>query len=74
MEGKLVQKKFTLDNISFDCWFIKIGHKFWFKEHDIAVFLDYQDPYQAIRYNVPPEERKSWEELDPGKIYQCLSY
>jgi prophage antirepressor-like protein len=32
--------------------------------------LGYQDPYQVIRYNVPPEERKSWEELDPGKIYQ----
>jgi hypothetical protein len=33
MEGQLVQKTFALDNIKFDCWVIKIGHKFWFKAH-----------------------------------------
>ena len=45
------------DNISFDCWMIKIGYKFWFKAHDIAVFLDYKDPDQAIC--------KKWDEFDP---------
>ena len=39
MENQLVQKTFTIDDMSFDCWVIKIG-KFWFKAHDIAVFLE----------------------------------
>jgi prophage antirepressor-like protein len=65
VEGQLVHETFTLDNIDLDCWVIKIDCKFWFKAHNIAVFLN---------YNVPPEERKSWEELDPGKNYQVPSY
>jgi len=65
MEGQLVQKTFTLDNIDLDCLVIKFGHKFWFKVHDIAVFLDYKDPDQAIRKNVPEEARKQWNELNP---------
>jgi len=56
MEGQLAHKMFTLDNVDLDCWVIKIDCKFWFKVHNIAVFLNYKDPYQAIRYNVPPEE------------------
>jgi hypothetical protein len=59
MEGQLVQKKFVLDDVSFDCWVIKIGHKFWFKANDIAVFLDYKDPDDAV------EERARWDNLDP---------
>jgi hypothetical protein len=65
MEGQLVQKTFTLDNTSFDCWVIKIGYKFRFKAHDIAVFLDYQNPDQAVRHHVPPEARKQWDNLEP---------
>jgi len=68
VEGQLVQKTFTLDNISFDCWVIKIGHKLWFKAHDIAFFLGYQNPNQAVRCNVPPEEQKQWDELKPAMI------
>jgi prophage antirepressor-like protein len=64
MKGQLVQKRFALDNINFDWWVIKIGHKFWFKAHDIAVFLGYKNPDQAVRCNVP-HERKQWDELDP---------
>jgi len=39
MDGQLVQKTFTIDETSIDCWVIKIDNKFWFKAHDIAVFL-----------------------------------
>ena len=68
MEGQLVQKKFVLDNVSFDCWVVKIERKFWFKAHDIAVFLDYRDPDDAVRRHVPPEARKQWSELRPRNI------
>jgi prophage antirepressor-like protein len=66
MEGQLVQKTFTLDNIDLDCWVIKTDCKFWFNAHDIAVFLGYQNPNQAVRCNVPSEERKQWDELSPA--------
>ena len=62
MEGQLVQKTFTVDEISFDCWVIKID-KFWFKAHDIAVFLGHQNPNDAVCRLVPSEARKSWDEL-----------
>ena len=63
MEEQLVQKTYILDNTSFKCWVIKIGHMFWFKARDIAVFLDYKDTDQAVRCNVPLEARKKWSEL-----------
>ena len=63
MEGQLIQKTFTLGSTNFDCWVIKIDNKFWFKAHDIAVFLGYQDPKQAVLKNVPEEARKSWDEV-----------
>ena len=65
MEGELVQKTFAIDEISIDCWVIKIDNKFRFKAHDIAVFLGYQNPDNAVRRLVPSEARKSWDELEP---------
>ena len=65
-EGQLIQKTFTLGSTNFDCWFIKIGNKFWFKVHDIAAFLGYQSPDDAVRRLVPSEARKSWEEFEPA--------
>ena len=65
MEGRLVQKTFTIDNIDLDCWVIEINHKFWFKARDIAVFLGYKDPDKAVRNNIPTESRKQWDELRP---------
>jgi prophage antirepressor-like protein len=38
---------------------------FWFKAHDIAVFLDYKDTDQAIRKNVPAETCKHRDVLEP---------
>ena len=32
-------ENFTIDEISIDCWIIKIDNEFWFKAHDIAVFF-----------------------------------
>jgi prophage antirepressor-like protein len=65
MDNQLVKKTFTLDNrIGFDCWVVKIDNEFWFKAHDIAIFLAYQDPSQAIRKNVPIEIRKQWREFE----------
>jgi prophage antirepressor-like protein len=67
MEGQLVKKTYTVDNISFDCWIIQIGNKFCLKAHDAAVFLlDYKNPNQAIRCNVPPEARKQWCDFEPA--------
>jgi len=63
MEGQLVQKTFTIDETSIDCWVIKIDNKFWFKAHDITVFLGYQNPDQAVRNLVPSEARKSWNSI-----------
>jgi hypothetical protein len=51
MEGQIVQKTFTVDNINLDCWVIKIDHKF--KADDIAILLDYKDPDDAISCYVP---------------------
>jgi len=65
MEGQLVQKTFTIDNTNLDCWVIKLDHRFWFKAHDIAVFLGYKKPHQAIRKNIPYEAQIQWDELDP---------
>jgi prophage antirepressor-like protein len=65
MEGQLVQRTFTIDERNLDCWIIKIDGKFWFKTHDIAVFLGYKDPDQAIRKNIPTEARQQWVELGP---------
>jgi prophage antirepressor-like protein len=62
MEGQLVKKTYTIDNISLDCWIIQIENKFWLKAHD-AVFLDYQNPNEAILKNVPEEARQQWSEL-----------
>ena len=59
MEGQLVQKTFTIDETSIDCCVIKIGNKFWFKAHDIAVFLGYQKTNQAVLKNVPETHRKA---------------
>ena len=67
-EGQLIQKTFTLGSTNFDCWFIKIGNKFWFKVHDIAAFLGYQSPDDAVRRLVPSEARKEWDEFDPPGI------
>jgi prophage antirepressor-like protein len=66
MDNELVKKTFTVDNqIEFDCWVVKIDDKFWFKGYDVAVFLDYKRPDQAIRIHVPLESRKKWRELKP---------
>ena len=63
MDGQLVQKTLTLNDTSFDCWVIKIGNIFWFKAHDITVFLGYKNPNDAVCRLVPSEARKSWDEL-----------
>ena len=62
LEKQLVQKTYTVDNTSFDCWVIKIRHMFWFKARDIAVFLGYKDTKQAVR-SISTEARKKWSEL-----------
>ena len=72
MEGQLVQKTFTINNTSFDCWMINIKHKFLFKAHDAAVFIDYKNPDQAVRRHVLPEARKQWRELEPPRIQGAL--
>jgi len=72
MEGQLVQKTFTTDEISIDCWVIKIDNKFWFKAHDIAVFLGYQSPDDAVSRLVPSEGRRDWDELRPPGFQGAL--
>jgi very-short-patch-repair endonuclease len=65
MNTQLVQTNFSLDNISFDCWVIEIDNKFWFKAHDVAVFLEYRQPSNAVHRHVPLEARTTWAELKP---------
>ena len=74
MEGQFVQKTFTLDNVSFDCWVIKFGHKFWFKAHDIAVYLSYQNPNKAVLCNTSSEARKQWDELSHVSSLSSCDY
>jgi prophage antirepressor-like protein len=59
-----MQKQFTSDKINIDCCVIKMDHKFWFKAHNIAVFLGYNNPDQAVSSIVPPEQRKKWQEFE----------
>jgi prophage antirepressor-like protein len=65
MEGQIVQKTFTVDNSNFDCWVIKIDHKFWFRAHDIAVFLGYKKPDKAVWKHIPTHALQRWSELQP---------
>ena len=72
MEGELVRKTFTLHDTSLDCWVIKIGNKFWFKVHDIAIFLGYKNPNDTVCHLVPSKTQKCWDELRPSGFPMAL--
>lgn len=64
----LIKKSFALsEDIVFECYILilKIDNiiQFWFKGADVAKFLDYKKPLNAISDNVAIFWRKKWEEL-----------
>lgn len=64
----LVKREFKLSNVAFVCWILRIvdetgKESFWFKGTDIASFLGYKYPKDAIRDNIKPKWKKFWQEL-----------
>lgn len=68
MKINLVKKIVSLPkNVIFECYILIIGDnnnfaRFWFKANDVAKFLEYKNPKNAIYDNVHCEFRKSWAE------------
>lgn len=67
----LIRKPFALnDTLLFKCYTFVIkktysSDEFWFKGHDIAAFLEYKKPIDAVAYSVPIEWRRELRTL-PG--------
>lgn len=66
----LVRKQFaTNTDTPFDCWIFVIRHddgrpdEFWFRGRDIAEFLEYKKPYDALQNNVSKEYQQRWCDL-----------
>ena len=63
----LVRKQFSIGDAStFECWIYVIRgvdgrpDEFWFKGHDVAEFLAYTNPRQALITNVNEEWKRAW--------------
>ena len=57
----MIEKKFINEDLEIELTsFIDDKQNVWFKGKDVAVILGYSDTDQAIRYNVDPEDRKSF--------------
>lgn len=80
----LVRKQFTIsESASFECWIYVIRgvdgrpDEFWFKGHDVAEFLGYAKPRNAISDNVLSEWRRQWRDLkgavSPGGHVQAAT-
>lgn len=68
MSSALVQRDFSLGDIIFKCWILRVvdaqgKEGFWFKGHDVASFLNYAEPRKAIYDNVKSKWKKSWSKL-----------
>lgn len=65
----LVRKQFTINESSaFECWIFVIRHtnridEFWFKSNDVAEFLEYKRPRDAIKDNVNVSRKAQWCDL-----------
>lgn len=66
----LVCQRFELNETkAFDCWIFAIRRadggpdEFWFKGNDVAEFMEYKKPGDAITNNVSSEWRRSWCDL-----------
>lgn len=65
----LIKKSFTFGDANFECWIYVIRsassyhNEFWFKARDIATYLEYKNPRDAIINNVLSIWRKSWFDL-----------
>ena len=57
----MIEKKFANEDLEIELTsFIDDKQNVWFRGKDIAKILGYSDTDQAIRYNVDPEDRKSF--------------
>lgn len=64
----LIKKSFILGEANFDCWIYIISNssgndEFWFKGRDIANYLEYKNPNDALIKSVLPIWRKNWTAL-----------
>ena len=57
----MLEKTFSNDELDIELTsFIDNKQSIWFKGKDIAQILGYSDTDQAVRYNIEPEDRKSY--------------
>ena len=57
----MLEKTFSNDELDMELTsFIDNKQSIWFKGKDIAQILGYSDTDQAVRYNIEPEDRKSY--------------
>uniref|UniRef100_A0A2S2P650 Bro-N domain-containing protein n=1 Tax=Schizaphis graminum TaxID=13262 RepID=A0A2S2P650_SCHGA len=75
----LVRQRFEVnDTTAFDCWIFVIrrndgaADEFWFKGNDVAEFLDYNRPKDAIRDHVNVEWKKNWSVLQGAGIHRSI--
>jgi prophage antirepressor-like protein len=66
--SQLVKRSFEWVDVKCECWiFISIDERgekwFWFKGHDVAIFLGYANPADAVFKRVKPKWKKTWEQL-----------
>lgn len=64
----LIKKSFILGEAHFDCWIyitrnLSGNEEFWFKGRDIANYLEYKNPNDALIKSVLPIWRKNWTAL-----------
>lgn len=68
INNTLVKREFKISNLSLHCWVFCYTDEndddiLWFKAHDIASFLGFIKPRNAVGTHVDIEDRKSWKEL-----------
>ena len=73
MSLSLVKKTFEINNSALDCWIVILQSdagvpEFWFRGRDIALFLEYKKPTDAILNNTQKRHRKYWREFEIGDI------
>lgn len=64
MASTIDRHEFELSNGILSCWILELADgSVWFRGNDIAGFLGYRRPQDAITKYVRPEWRKMWEEM-----------
>ena len=65
----MLEKTFSNDVLDIELTsFIDNKQSIWFKGKDFAQILGYSDTEQAVRYNIEPEDRKSYPVNCTGQV------